>query len=74
MLYYKMSDTQFTNVQRRIMNLYENGHIMETDQLQRAIDGLIGSATHMVKLRKSETKDADVSVKNFVSELDKNSL
>jgi hypothetical protein len=50
-----MSDTQFTNVQRRIMNLYENGHKMETDQLQRAIDGLIGSATHMVKLRKSET-------------------
>jgi len=50
-----MADTQFTNIQRRLMNLYENGHLMEKHQLERAIDGLIGATTQMVKLRNLET-------------------
>ena len=58
-----MSDTEFTNIQRRIMNLYENGYKMEKDQLARAIDGLIGSTIHMVKLRKTETQN-ELTIKN----------
>jgi hypothetical protein len=38
------------------MNLYENGHLMEKDQVERAVDGLIGAVTEMVKLRKTETQ------------------
>jgi hypothetical protein len=45
------------------MNLYEKGHLMEKDQLERAIDGLIGATSQMVKLRKNETQE-ELTIQN----------
>ena len=52
-----MSQTIFVNIQRRLMDLYENGHKKDVDQLERAIDGLIGSTKHMIKMRKLEQQE-----------------
>jgi|LauGreStaDraftv2_3_1035109.scaffolds.fasta_scaffold40908_2 hypothetical protein len=48
------SAEQFTNIHRRIMALYERGHKLETEQLERAIDGLIGATIQMVQTRNAE--------------------
>ena len=43
---------QFMNIQRRLNYLYENGHKMEPEHLQRTVDGLIGATLQMVRHRK----------------------
>jgi hypothetical protein len=48
------SADQFTNIHRRIMALYERGHTLDTEQLERAIDGLIGATIQMVQTRNAE--------------------
>jgi hypothetical protein len=43
---------QFVNIQRRLNYLYENGHKMEPEYLQRTVDGLVGATVQMVRYRK----------------------
>jgi hypothetical protein len=66
-----MSDTIFVNIQRRLINLYENGHKMDDSQLQRTIDGLVGSTMHMIKMRKLEQQKPIIEVEEG-SEKNKN--
>jgi len=40
------------NIQKRLLYLYENGHQMEPEHLQRTVDGLIGATLRMVRHRK----------------------
>ena len=49
-----MTDTaDFTNIIRRLTDIYERGHIMSEEHLNRAIDGIIGQTLQMVKRRKT---------------------
>jgi hypothetical protein len=49
-----MSNNQYINAQRRLLNLFENGHNMTLDQLERALDGLVGNARQMVRTSRIE--------------------
>lgn len=40
------------NIINRVTNLYENGHRMSQEQLNRAIDGITGQALQMVRTRR----------------------
>jgi len=40
------------NIITRVTNLYENGHRMSQEQLNRAIDGITGQALQMVRTRR----------------------
>jgi hypothetical protein len=46
-----MAERQFIDIQRRLLNIYENGHTMQPDQLERAIDGITGATLQMVRTR-----------------------
>jgi len=49
------SQDDFTNIQRRLLNIYERGHLMDQEQLNRAVDGLTGQTLQMVRTRRQET-------------------
>ena len=53
-----VSSDNYLSIQRKLLNLYERGHIMTPEQLDRAIDGLIGNTLQMVKHRRLETAAA----------------
>jgi hypothetical protein len=48
------STNEFRIVQRRILTLYERGPLMETEQLNRAIDGLTNNILEMIRRRREE--------------------
>jgi hypothetical protein len=43
------NNADFINIQRRLMNLLDNGHNMQPDQLERALDGLVGATRQAVR-------------------------
>jgi hypothetical protein len=43
------NNADFINIQRRLMNLLDNGHNMLPDQLERALDGLVGATRQAVR-------------------------
>ena len=43
------NNADFINIQRRLMNLLDNGHSMESDQFERALDGLVGATRQAVR-------------------------
>jgi hypothetical protein len=45
---------QLLDVQTRTQNLYTNLSTMQPDQIERAIDGIVGSAREMVRRRQAE--------------------
>ena len=44
----------FSNIQRRLLDIYERGHLMGPEQLNQAVDGLTGQALQMVRRRRLE--------------------
>jgi hypothetical protein len=48
------SQRDFTEIQRRLLVIFERGHRMDQDQLNRAIDGLTGQTLQMVRRRRQE--------------------
>lgn len=48
------SNADFVSAQRRLLNLFENGHNMEQDEMVRALDGLLGVTQQMVRNRRHE--------------------
>lgn len=42
------NNTDFIDIQRRLMNLLDNGHNMQPDQLDRALDGLMGATRQSI--------------------------
>jgi hypothetical protein len=48
------SQRDFTEIQRRLLVIFERGHRMDRDQLNRAIDGLTGQTIQMVRRRRQE--------------------
>ena len=42
------NNNDFINIQRRLMNLLDNGHNMQPDQLDRALDGLLGATRESI--------------------------
>jgi len=48
------SQRDFTEIQRRLLVIFERGHRMDQDQLNRAIDGLTGQTLQMVRRRTRE--------------------
>jgi len=44
----------YSNIQRRLLDIYERGHLMGPEQLNRAIDGITGQALQMVRRRRLE--------------------
>ena len=51
------SNTDFISAQRRLLNLYENGHNLTQDQMVRALDGLLGVTQQMVRNRREEIRN-----------------
>jgi hypothetical protein len=43
------NNADFINIQRRLMNILENGPNMQPDQLERALDGLVGATRQAVR-------------------------
>jgi len=43
------NNTDFINIQRRLMNILDNGRNMQPDQLERALDGLVGATRQAVR-------------------------
>ena len=43
------NNADFINIQRRLMNILENGRNMQPDQLERALDGLVGATRQAVR-------------------------
>jgi len=50
----KMSNQLYLSSQRRLLNLLDNGHTMTSEELERALDGLVGNARQMVRTRQVE--------------------
>jgi hypothetical protein len=48
------SQRDFTEIQRRLLVIFERGHRMDQEQLNRAIDGITGQALQMVRRRRQE--------------------
>lgn len=48
------SQRDFTEIQRRLLVIFERGHRMDQEQLIRAIDGLTGQTFQMVRRRRQE--------------------
>jgi len=48
------SQRDFTEIQRRLLVIFERGHRMDQEQLNRAIDGLTGQTLQMVRRRRQE--------------------
>lgn len=51
------SNADFVSAQRRLVNLHENGHNMDQDQMVRALDGLLGITQQMVRNRREEIRN-----------------
>ena len=52
---YKMTAQEdYSSIQRRLLDIYERGHLMGPEQLNRAIDGITGQALQMVRRRRQE--------------------
>ena len=51
------SNADFVSAQRRLLNLYENGHNMNYIQMTRALDGLLGVTQQMVRNRREEIRN-----------------
>jgi hypothetical protein len=52
---FKMSSQEdYSNIQRRFLDIYERGHLMGPEQLNQALDGLTGQALQMVRRRRLE--------------------
>lgn len=49
-----MSNTEYVQTQRRLLNILDNGPFMDNEQLERALDGLVGAARQMVRTRRLE--------------------
>lgn len=49
---------QLIETQRRALELFRQGHLLQPDQLDRALNSLIGSTRQMVMRRRSETHTA----------------
>jgi len=49
-----MSNTDFVQTQRRLLNILDNGPYMTNEQLERALDGLMGATRQMVRARQLE--------------------
>jgi len=49
------STNDFVSIQRRVLILYERGHLLAQDELDRAIDSLTGHALQMVRRRRQES-------------------
>lgn len=49
-----MSNTEFVETQRRLLNILDVGPYMTNEQLERALDGLMGATRQMVRTRQSE--------------------
>ena len=49
-----MSNADFLQIQRRLINIYDNGPFMDNEQLERALDGLVGASRRMVRTRRLE--------------------
>ena len=49
-----MSNQYYLSGQRRLLNLLDNGHTMTSEELERALDGLVGNARQMVRTRQVE--------------------
>ena len=48
------SQRDFTEIQRRLLVIFETGHRMDQERLNRAIDGLTGQTLQMVRRRRQE--------------------
>ena len=48
------SQEDYTNIQRRLLDIYERGHSMSPEQVNQAVDGLTGQALQMVRRRRLE--------------------
>jgi len=48
------SESRLQNVQQRIAHIYTNGHLMDPEQLERAMDGVLGATREMVRSRAAE--------------------
>ena len=48
------SQEDYTNIQRRLLDIYERGHLMSPEQLNQTVDGLTGPALQMVRRRRLE--------------------
>lgn len=51
------SNADFVSAQRRLVNLHENGHNMDQDEMVRALDGLLGVTQQMVRNRREEIRN-----------------
>ena len=49
-----MSNTEFVQTHRRLLNILDNGPLMTNEQLERALDGLVGATREMVRIRRLE--------------------
>lgn len=49
------SQEDYSNIQRRLLNIYERGHLMGPEQLTQALDCLTSQARQMVRRRRLET-------------------
>jgi hypothetical protein len=49
-----MSNQYYLSNQRRLLNLLDNGHTMTSEELDRALDSLVGNARQMVRTRHVE--------------------
>jgi len=45
-----MSGEQYINIQRRLLYINEQGHTLTQEQLERALDGLLGAARNLVRI------------------------
>jgi hypothetical protein len=49
-----MSNADYVQIQRRVLNILDNGPFMDNEQLERALDGLMGATRRMVRTRRLE--------------------
>jgi hypothetical protein len=61
-----MSNTDFVQIQRRLLNILDNGPFMDNGQLERAIDGLVGATRRMVRTRQLENGQENPEVTRLV--------
>ena len=41
----------YSSIQRRLLDIYERGHLMGPEQLNRAIDGITGHIPHHLEVQ-----------------------
>jgi len=57
-----MSNTDFVQIQRRVLNILDNGPFMDNEQLERALDGLMGATRQMVRARRLENGEENAVI------------